>query len=67
VKEPSNNDKKTPRNCWRTRNVAPSCDVCGARPEVVHVPMHGKGFRCPEHCENCGPAASNREGELPRK
>jgi uncharacterized Zn finger protein len=56
-----------PRDCWRTRNVSASCDVCGARPEVVHIPTRGRGFRCSEHCENCGPAVSRPEGELPRK
>ena len=53
-----------PSNCWRTRNVAASCDVCGARPEVVHIPMHGRGFRCQEHCENCGPAQKSHLGTL---
>ena len=67
MKDPSNNDKKTPRNCWRTRSVSASCDVCGVRPEVVHIPMRGKGFRCAAHCESCGPAASKPEGEPPRK
>jgi hypothetical protein len=46
-----------PRDCWRTKNVWAPCDVCGAHPEVVHVPMHGRGFRCAAHCENCNPAA----------
>jgi hypothetical protein len=55
------------RDCFRTRNVSAPCDVCGVRPEVVHIPMQSRGFRCSEHCENCGPAASNRDGELPRK
>jgi hypothetical protein len=50
-----------PRDCWRTRNVSAPCDVCGARREVVHVPMRGRGFRCSAHCENCG-ADANRPG-----
>jgi uncharacterized Zn finger protein len=54
---------RSPRDCFRTRNVSAPCDVCGARPEVVHIPMHGRGFRCSEHCENCGPAANIRERE----
>jgi hypothetical protein len=49
-----------PRDCLRTRKVSAPCDVCGARPEVMHVPMHGRGFRCSEHCENCQPAATVR-------
>jgi uncharacterized Zn finger protein len=52
-----------PRDCWRTRNVAASCSVCGARPEVVHISLHEKGFHCAAHCPNCGPAASNQQGE----
>jgi hypothetical protein len=48
---------RSPRDCLRTRNVSAPCDVCGARPEVVHIPINGRGSRCSEHCENCTPAA----------
>jgi hypothetical protein len=58
---------RSPRDCLRTRNVSAPCDVCGARPEVVHVPMHGRGLRCPAHCENCSPAATVQQGELERE
>ena len=54
---------RSPRDCSRTRNASAPCDVCGVRSEVVHIPMHGRGFRCSEHCENCGPAAGKPEGE----
>jgi hypothetical protein len=54
---------RSPRDCFRSRNVSAPCDVCGVRPELVHMPMHGRGFRCSKHCENCGPAASTRECE----
>jgi hypothetical protein len=67
VPEPVRVRPEGPRNCWRTRNVSASCDVCGMRPEVVHVSIDTKGFRCHDHCQNCGPAAGKPEGELPRK
>jgi hypothetical protein len=58
------------RDCFRTRNVSAPCDVCGVRPEVVHIPMHGRGFRCSEHCENCctaGALAGGRECSADQK
>jgi hypothetical protein len=58
MKKPRTTAVPGPRDCWRTRNVIAPCDVCGAHPEVVHVPMRGRGFRCSEHCEYCVPAAS---------
>jgi len=51
-----------PRDCLRTRNVSAPCDFCGTRPEVVHVPMHGKGFRCSDHCESCQATATVPHG-----
>jgi hypothetical protein len=53
-----------PRACWRTLNVIAPCDVCGAHPVVVHVPLHERGFRCPEHCPHCRPAAGAAVNEL---
>ena len=61
--DPDGGFSKSARDRFRTRNVSAPCDVCGAWPEVVHIPMHGRGFRCSEHCENCGPAANSRERE----
>jgi hypothetical protein len=45
-------DRPSPCNCLRTRTVSGPCDVCGGRPEVIHIPMQGTGFRCAEHCDN---------------
>lgn len=42
-----------PSDCFRTASVSAPCDVCGVYPEILHIPMHGSGFRCAEHCENC--------------
>jgi hypothetical protein len=50
------------RDCLRTRNVAAPCDVCGVRPEVMHIPMRGRGVRCAAHCGNCPAAAQEPEG-----
>jgi hypothetical protein len=49
------------RDCLRTRNIAAPCDVCGARPELVHTPMRGRGALCAAHCGNW-PAAPEPEG-----
>lgn len=42
-----------PADCFRTTSIFAPCDVCGVRPEVIHVPLHGTGFRCADHCQNC--------------
>ena len=61
---------RSPREYFRSRTVSAACDVCGRRPEVVHMPICGKGFRCAEHCENCGPPpegqADHRAGRGPK-
>lgn len=44
-----------PRDCLRSAIVSAPCGVCGARPDVVHMPR-GEGFYCAEHCEICAPA-----------
>jgi hypothetical protein len=42
-----------PTNCLRSRAVSVPCAVCGATPEIVHMPINGRGFFCVEHCPNC--------------
>ena len=45
------------RDCLRTRRMSAPCDVCGVRPEVLHIPTRARGRYCPEHCSVC------RDGE----
>jgi hypothetical protein len=43
------------RDCLRSRHVSAVCSVCGGHPEVCHMPLKAKGFRCARHCEACHP------------
>lgn len=51
------------RDCWRTRNVSAPCGTCGARPEVVHIPTHERGFFCEACCPVCRAAQIQTGGE----
>lgn len=44
------------RDGWRSRNIAARCDVCGAWPEEIHLPLKRHGFFCAEHCPCCNQA-----------
>lgn len=50
-----------PRACWRSRSLEAVCDVCGANPVPVHIPMHEAGFYCGRHCPCCTPPAVDIE------
>lgn len=42
-----------PKDCLRSRTVHGDCSTCGARPEILHMPMRLHGWYCPEHCPCC--------------
>ena len=42
------------RDCFRTRNVSAPCDVCGARPEVVHIPCMAGASDAPSTARTAG-------------
>ncbi len=40
-------------SCVQTRHVSAPCDVCGHRPEIIHLPIDPLGFFCERHCPVC--------------
>ena len=42
--------RRGPRACWRTRNVAAPCAVCGEYGSPVHMPLNQAGFFCGATC-----------------
>jgi hypothetical protein len=44
-----------PRSCLRSVRPGACCDKCGVRPDVVHSPLHLRGFFCARCCPVCSP------------
>jgi hypothetical protein len=51
---PDNGLLPSPSNCMRARGTRRLCHRCGARPVVLHVPLHVAGTFCPKCCPCCG-------------
>jgi hypothetical protein len=43
--------------CMQSRAIGANCNVCGARPELVHMPAGAKGWYCEKCCPVCNPPA----------
>jgi hypothetical protein len=50
-----------PRNCMRSGGTTLPCDVCGARPPVMHTPIRAAGRYCAACCPHCSLSAQLTE------